>query len=619
MAYHASHEGRVSASWDLDIFRPIDVEAPRSQMDDLKVLARGGDVAPVPGDFMMWEFLRFSLETCLRYHPMCREQQDITWFPERLLSIRRGHDGCAVIRLIQTQRQRPHSAYIALSHCWGSGSFLCTTSKNIESHEAEIHYSKLPYTFQDAITVALEMGVSYIWIDSLCIVQDLEDDWARHAEMMDKIYENALFVAAAVSSSDSSVQFLGPDAPTQRYIYRTIRIDAPAKDHSGPSDSVPVIGVRYHEFWLDPTCVRGPLEDRAWALQERYCATRIIDFTMDEAKWQCKVAVGCECFGGLIKNDKTGLQALDNNKPKWILGEWRDVCQRYSSRDLTYKSDRLPALAGIAARFHAKLGTSYIAGLWEADMPFNLGWLREWRGPTLDMIAPAMDNGTPSWSWASIFGSCYWSEYSYPAPPDQISPIDQVSNVEITQINCNPSTKNAFGAVKAGSFIELQGSVVSATMECDMYGRAKVSREGSKPQAVVLDCKTISVTISTNGELYRTMRRDTGSDSGKQSKTSGVEDNVDERDYGRVLCMLFYTTTATRDRSTQVCVLVLGELSGDDKSHYQRLGIGRGQFNDRYDQLNSFSGFWRGWEDHEEWQEWKRWFADAEVKTLRIV
>jgi hypothetical protein len=109
----------------------------------------------------------------------------------------------------------------------------------------------------------------------------------------------------------------------------------------------------------------GPLEERAWAWQERHCATRIISFTDGEAKWKCTASVGCECLGAL--------QPLELRQPDFnngivsILCEWREVVCEYARRSLTYNTDRLPAIAGIASRFHDRLGGPIIllaSGKW---------------------------------------------------------------------------------------------------------------------------------------------------------------------------------------------------------------------------------------------------------------
>jgi hypothetical protein len=208
----------------LEFFR----SAQDVELDGMLNVPVRGEIAALPGDPTMWPFLRSCLSICLAQHSGCAQQQDHGWFPERVVSIRQGSEGNPLLRLVIPREQPTRSTYIALSHCWGSESFPRTTTSNLRSHRTAISYSSLPRTFQDAITVALEMDVALIWINSLCIIQDDVDDWARHAEQMDMIYQHALFVVPAVSSSAASVPFLGPDAPADRYSYRTVHIKTAA-------------------------------------------------------------------------------------------------------------------------------------------------------------------------------------------------------------------------------------------------------------------------------------------------------------------------------------------------------------------------------------------------------
>lgn len=405
VAIHWQCNGWGSLACRFELFRSMHEDTVEGRPVLINVPTRN-EIAPVPGHTDMWNFLRSSLRTCLEEHQACKKQQDLDPLPDRLLEIGPGSEGHPDIRLIDTRHQRPSSAYFALSHCWGPQSFLCTTSQTIQAHRNVIRYLDLPRTFQDAVTVALEMKAMYLWIDSLCIIQDQEDDWARHAEKMDKIYDNAIFVAAAVSSSASFVPFLGTDAPTDRYLYRAVDIELATTEDGQNRDLAPIIKARKQSPELSPGWVTGPLEERAWAFQERYCAVRIVSFTALEVKWQCETSVGCECLGGLKDQDhKPGSSGDDTLAAS---REWREVCAKYSSRDLTYNSDRLSALAGIASRFHHRLRSNYIAGLWELELPFNLGWYRrELTDSPIHSypIFPSMSNGVPTWSWASNFGT----------------------------------------------------------------------------------------------------------------------------------------------------------------------------------------------------------------------
>lgn len=164
---------------ELVIFKSAQGHAPTGENDTLQ-LPKFGEIAAIPGDTSMWAFLRAALHECLREHSTCSTRQDTTWFPPRLLLLQHGCDGGENIklRLVDTRHERPQSAYIALSHCWGTEQPLRTTSQTIESHQTDIDWACLTRTFRDTISVAQEMDVFYVWIDSLCIIQGDEEDWA---------------------------------------------------------------------------------------------------------------------------------------------------------------------------------------------------------------------------------------------------------------------------------------------------------------------------------------------------------------------------------------------------------------------------------------------------------
>lgn len=81
-------------------------------------------------------------------------------------------------------------AYAALSYCWGGNSTLTTTTKTLKEHEAGLDLLGLHRVFQDAISVASSLGLAYIWIDALCIVQDDLSEWAHEAAQMANVFSN---------------------------------------------------------------------------------------------------------------------------------------------------------------------------------------------------------------------------------------------------------------------------------------------------------------------------------------------------------------------------------------------------------------------------------------------
>ena len=613
--------GRTTLEMGLDMFRSSDHELRAEGLDSARFPVRR-EIALVPGDKLMWDFVRSSLRTCLMEHPKCAEAQDSSWLPERLLCLEWNSGSQSSLRLVEARDKVPRGPWIALSHCWGSKRFTCTTTKNIHNHKKMIDVSTLPPTFQDSIIVARELGVCYLWIDSLCIIQDKQDDWARQAEHMDKIYENALLVVAAVSSDHGSVPFLGAEAPSTRSHYHTVNIGLRATDASGDEESTSCLRARRYEPYLSPTWIDGPLEGRAWAWQERHFAVRILSFTDVEAKWRCKVTVACEC-----RYEDGAYKQRDEHEA--TLKNWHTWIGEYSTRDLTYGTDKLPAISSVASRLHATLQSNYLAGLWEVELPFNLGWYREefTDGPSLRaLIRPAMDNGVPSWSWASnamrsirVWYYSWLLESMKPGPEPVLE-----SKVDILDIDCIPSAGNRFGAVQAGSFIQLRAHMVEAVMYYDDHGRASVCKEGFNAQIVFPDCSISSNTDSSTTGTHVNLRRDPSSFLGNsdhiQVDSANNKKNHDPgtRRCGTVFCLLLFTGTC--QNQTGACILVLGQIIDGGELRYQRLGLGVTSLDCcSGPQYRKYWKPWQAWEALEEWSEWEKWFADTEPEVVKIV
>ncbi|KAB5542496.1 heterokaryon incompatibility protein-domain-containing protein, partial [Coniochaeta sp. 2T2.1] len=145
-------------------------------------------------------FIRRTLKACVQEHGVCTSSS--THHPTRLLHI----DGES-LRLVDEGLPHPVS-YTALSYCWGTTEPLATLSTNINEMRSGIPLSKLPRTIKDAIQVTKFLGIQYLWVDALCIIQDDKIDWARESAAMAGIYGNAYVTIAAASASSADEGFL---------------------------------------------------------------------------------------------------------------------------------------------------------------------------------------------------------------------------------------------------------------------------------------------------------------------------------------------------------------------------------------------------------------------------
>jgi Heterokaryon incompatibility protein (HET) len=163
------------------------------------------------------EWLQQQLENCVTSHQGCKNTLEISKIrPTRLIDVGADQAGSQIC-LIQTDGIS--SPYIALSHRWGTTWHLTTTKSNISEMQQGIRLQDLPRTFSDAVSITRKFGIRYLWIDSLCIVQDDPKDWEIEASRMAGVYSGSYITIAAISSKDSNSGCV-PEVPSEYFEIR---------------------------------------------------------------------------------------------------------------------------------------------------------------------------------------------------------------------------------------------------------------------------------------------------------------------------------------------------------------------------------------------------------------
>ncbi|KAK3994881.1 heterokaryon incompatibility protein-domain-containing protein, partial [Cladorrhinum sp. PSN332] len=352
-----------------------------------------------------------SLEHCLSFvRPLLQEcgsshtsscQPTAKVLPKRLLDIVNG------IKLVNTDDKnilQSNWKYIALSHCWGETRPIETKKSNLNQHHKAIEWGKLSKTFQDAIRISRGLDIKYIWIDSLCIIQDDPIDWEIEAAKMASVYSGSYLTVAATGSKNGHGGCL-----FNRPTFETDLIEVYADQNQTKFFALPYRYIQSHSHFtgnsrgiLDP----APLLSRAWCFQERLLSPRILHFHGLEMVWECSQGSSCEC-GFLDRAARFGNTRYESSR-RHITRAWGDtteterhnawfkVIEQYSVLDITRESDRFPALAGLASRFSDKPSRGrYLAGLWEDDLWRGLTWMPH-QGPH------RRNASVPAWSWASM-------------------------------------------------------------------------------------------------------------------------------------------------------------------------------------------------------------------------
>jgi hypothetical protein len=120
--------------------------------------------------------------------------------PLRIIEIE-GDEAFLTAKLLITHGQP--SRYVALSHCWGVDLAWKTTTRNLGPRQVAISISSLSLTVQAAIKLTHALEIRFLWIDSMCILQDSEEDWQRQPSNMANIYRNAVLTIAACGKHDA--------------------------------------------------------------------------------------------------------------------------------------------------------------------------------------------------------------------------------------------------------------------------------------------------------------------------------------------------------------------------------------------------------------------------------
>ncbi|KAI3555000.1 hypothetical protein CABS01_11592 [Colletotrichum abscissum] len=194
--------------------------------------------------------------------------------PKRLLQINENQ----VILRENVGQQR----YVCLSYCWGeSAQITKTTKETIKDHQRNIPWHQLNATFQDAITVCRRLDVSYLWIDSLCILRDSIADWTEQAAQMANIYANAYLTIAATNSSDASGGCFRQT--NDKYMSKL----SPGYKDTYVRHELPDFPLMSREYQIRES-PDWPLLSRGWAYQEMPLSRRVLHFCAQEVVWVCR-------------------------------------------------------------------------------------------------------------------------------------------------------------------------------------------------------------------------------------------------------------------------------------------------------------------------------------------
>lgn len=403
--------------------------------------------------------------------------------------------------------------YVALSHCWGGAAdLLKLTANNEHLLRSQIVVDTLPQTFKEAISVCLGLEFHYIWIDSLCIIQKVEDgaeapgDWLEQAAEMDLVYGNAIInLCMAGSAKPSEPSFLSRDVNLMLPSSLTLT------GYDGKEATVRLIC----DGLFEGDIKASPIRKRGWVFQEWYLAKRSLILGRMQLWWHCREELACETFpkgissipllGQFVEEAETmkGIGRLQDS----ALSEehWWGLIKQYAKTRLTEETkDRIIAFSGISRNFveSHNIANQYVAGMWRCHLPQALLWYRFCGGETFR----SLDYKAPSWSWMSLDGPFTLKNHSERSGFSQETP-------RVTQNLCCSVERvylplvdqsNATGRLNGG-FIEIHGHLLELDShridQEDLMGETRWDEEDDKGDPIISYLDNMTLDMPTEGAL----------------------------------------------------------------------------------------------------------------------
>lgn len=389
--------------------------------------------------------------------------------PSRLVAVGSNED-FSDVRLCSSSIIQPGYTYVTLSHCWGPQglSYKLMTALE-ECFMGRLPWAKMPQTFKDAIVFTRrlkdQLGVSYLWIDALCIIQDSPEDWRHESSIMGHIYKNALCNFAASSGTNSHHGLL-----QARNTFTFHKCIVKGGKESALQGS---FSIRSPSDWFDQLD-GSPLSTRAWVHQEILLAPRVLYFTPLCLFWKCSSLCASEKDEELIDSPIPQMMSIQglaleayitapgsdgadraDVKHLMVYDFWHHIVRDYSKGEITYPGDRLIAISGLAKETQSlmrKLSvppSEYVAGLWMCCLTLGMLWYVDERRAMTRLEGSC----APTWSWASVKG-----EVGHAIEFTQDSKA-LVPPMKIVAVDAEYVNEDSFGQLKSAT-VRLRGSLL---------------------------------------------------------------------------------------------------------------------------------------------------------------
>jgi hypothetical protein len=510
-----------------------------------------------PGLWCHW------FQTCSESHEKCRELDHISppFVPRRLVEISTEDGGNSFAWRLVHPTDIDNVQYLTLSHCWGSSGHESLTRETRLAFSTFTNHSRLPKSSRHAFLVTFSLGFRFIWIDSLCIVQDDPEDWRAEASMMGSIYKSACCNIAATWASNGNDGCFAAVNP--KFITLDLGLDQLKKYKVVP----------WFLYYAD--IVEAPLNTRGWVAQERFLARKQLSFAKSQVYWECHELVASEQFPTGIPETlrnfspynqavpPTGKPTLNFETEDDRILAWAALVDFYSGCNFTKISDKAIALAGLAEEMRDATEDTYLAGMWMEDLREQLCWATDFDVRRQLNRSRLPTYLAPTWSWMSVEGPVIY-DMSYGAEEENPSFVEIL---EASVHSEHPSKLHSFIA----SRLVLRGVAVwaralrtgkSARLEDDDDWELQLTGLNEDSHPVIMTSVRISIEWDENMA---------SSEVDPERWPSFLEERNSD-----LLCMII----CVEDGWTVVGLLLRRLSDATDKAEYVRMGRFHGSISD---------------------------------------
>ncbi|EDN95288.1 hypothetical protein SS1G_11165 [Sclerotinia sclerotiorum 1980 UF-70] len=447
-----------------------------------------------------YELAKQWLRVCSKDHHDCGPIK--TRCPTRLINVGSADSN----PFLDDNPDRGDCEWVALSYLWGGNGYLKLEEPTYQSLKSGIPVEDFPETLRDAVLTTREIGLKYVWIDALCIRQDSTDDWKAEAGRMRDVYAGATLTIVAANSNSTSA---GIHFPRPENVCATAQC-------SLPWDSETSVSLRLVSHISRQDAKSSLWYTRGWTFQEGLLSPRVLSYGKDQMTWECAYHIEDEsgrvglldqkydskdllhklrkkqtnrmsrAMQSLTLQTYTFLSEVDNQRAKlgfppqrisatgvniqesWGMDpylRWSEMVEQFSIRNLTYKSDVLPALAGIAREFSTITKDTYLSGMWRSYILASLLWSRQAlrrytriSGTKIDLEFYTHIDWkkretylAPSWSWASL-NAGRASLHPYPFADAAVQHLAALVDFQLRHAGTD-----IFGPLEPGSALIMKG------------------------------------------------------------------------------------------------------------------------------------------------------------------